>query len=65
MCVAVPFFPDPSLSNSKQHGKPLQILDMGETAIDKDTFEEYLNEMRQHYTADKVRLVISPNTVRC
>ena len=27
---------------------------MGETAIDEDTFEEYLNEMRDHYTADKV-----------
>ena len=27
---------------------------MGETAIDEDTFEEYLNEMKDHYTADKV-----------
>ncbi|CCM04945.1 uncharacterized protein FIBRA_07142 [Fibroporia radiculosa] len=35
------------------HGKPLQIVDMGETAIDEDTFNEYLVEMRQHYTADK------------
>lgn len=28
---------------------------MGETALDKETFDEYLNEMRDHYTADKVR----------
>lgn len=28
---------------------------MGETEIDEGTFEEYLNEMREHYTADKVR----------
>lgn len=28
---------------------------MGETAIDEETFNEYLEEMRQHYTADKVR----------
>lgn len=27
---------------------------MGETAIDEETFQEYLNEMREHYTADKV-----------
>lgn len=27
---------------------------MGETSIDEDTFEEYLTEMRDHYTADKV-----------
>lgn len=37
-----------------QHGRPLQIVDMGETAIDEETFNEYLEEMRQHYTADKV-----------
>lgn len=27
---------------------------MGETALDEDTFNEYLEEMREHYTADKV-----------
>ena len=30
---------------------------MGETAIDEDTFAEYLEGMRVHYTADKVRRV--------
>ena len=29
---------------------------MGETAIDEDTFNEYLEEIRQHYTADKVSI---------
>ncbi|TFY64170.1 hypothetical protein EVG20_g6040 [Dentipellis fragilis] len=38
-------------------GQPLQIVDMGETAIDEPTFEEYLSEMRQHYTADKYHLL--------
>ncbi|KAI0917382.1 hypothetical protein AcW1_007420 [Taiwanofungus camphoratus] len=38
-------------------GKPLQILDMGETALDEETFHEYLTEMRQHYTADKYHLL--------
>ncbi|KAH9080432.1 DUF862-domain-containing protein [Lactarius deliciosus] len=38
------------------HGQPLQILDMGETALDEEVFEEYLAEMRGHYTADKVCL---------
>ena len=28
---------------------------MGETALDEDTFDEYLIEMRNHYTAEKVR----------
>jgi hypothetical protein len=37
-----------------QHGQPASILDMGETAIDEQIFEEYLEEMREHYTADKV-----------
>lgn len=32
---------------------------MGETAIDEDTFNEYLQEMRQVYTADKVSSGIS------
>ncbi|KAA1479311.1 DUF862-domain-containing protein [Dentipellis sp. KUC8613] len=38
-------------------GQPLQLVDMGETAIDEPTFEEYLSEMRQHYTADKYHLL--------
>ena len=37
-----------------QVGQPLQILDMGETALDEQLLEEYLSEMREHYTADKV-----------
>jgi len=28
---------------------------MGETAIDEDTFDEYLVEMKNQYTAEKVR----------
>ncbi|CDO71680.1 hypothetical protein BN946_scf184915.g24 [Trametes cinnabarina] len=39
------------------HGKPLHIIDMGETAIDEETFNEYLAEMRNHYTADKYHLL--------
>lgn len=27
---------------------------MGQTALDEETFGEYLNEIREHYTADKV-----------
>jgi hypothetical protein len=27
---------------------------MGETALDEELFEEYLTEMREQYTADKV-----------
>lgn len=32
----------------------MQIIDVGETSLDEETFDEYLAEMREHYTADKV-----------
>lgn len=38
-----------------QHGQPLQVIDMGETMIDEETFDDYIQEMRQVYTAEKVR----------
>lgn len=37
----------------------MQVLDMGETALDEQIFEEYLVEMREHYTADKVWSILS------
>ena len=37
-----------------QHGQPLQVIDMGETAIDEEAFNDYINEMNDVYTADKV-----------
>ena len=43
---------------SSQHGQPLQVIDMGETALDEEIFEEYLAEMRDHYTADKVCFIL-------
>ncbi|KAI5122453.1 hypothetical protein M0805_008764 [Coniferiporia weirii] len=39
------------------HGRPLQVVDMGETAIDEDTFNDYLQEMNAVYTADKYHLL--------
>ncbi|KAJ1303148.1 hypothetical protein OPQ81_011349 [Rhizoctonia solani] len=39
------------------HGQPLQIIDFGETAIDEETFNDYLNEISEHYTADKYHLL--------
>jgi len=35
---------------------------MGETALDEDTFNEYLQEMKEHYTADKVSSLITGQT---
>ena len=32
---------------------------MGETALDEQIFEEYLAEMRDHYTADKVWFIFT------
>jgi hypothetical protein len=31
------------------------VIDIGETALDEDTFDEYLTEIKEHYTADKVK----------
>ncbi|KAI0087719.1 PPPDE putative peptidase domain-containing protein [Irpex rosettiformis] len=39
------------------HGRPLQVIDVGETAIDEPTFQEFLDDMREHYTADKYHLL--------
>ncbi|KAH0586619.1 hypothetical protein H2248_007839 [Termitomyces sp. 'cryptogamus'] len=46
-----------TLPGRSHHGAPLQIVDMGETAIDEETFGEYLAEMKEHYTADKYHLL--------
>ncbi|KIY63395.1 DUF862-domain-containing protein [Cylindrobasidium torrendii FP15055 ss-10] len=39
------------------HGAPLQVVDLGETAIDSETFDGYIEDLRQHYTADKYHLL--------
>lgn len=35
----------------------MKVVELGETALDEQTFEEYLSEMREHYTADKVSVI--------
>ncbi|KAF7359750.1 PPPDE peptidase domain-containing protein 2 [Mycena venus] len=42
-----------TLPGLSHRGQPVQIEDLGETEIDQETWEEYLEEMRDHYTADK------------
>jgi hypothetical protein len=55
MCVLCGYHSTREKTNSYgQHGQPLQIIDICETAIDEQLLEEYLLEMREHYTADKV-----------
>lgn len=41
------------------HGRPVKVVDLGETELDEETFEEYLNELRDHYRADKVGFSLS------
>jgi hypothetical protein len=43
------------LTDIDQYGRPVQILDMGYTDLDEETWKDYLDEMRLHYTAEKVR----------
>ncbi|THH06707.1 hypothetical protein EW146_g9529 [Bondarzewia mesenterica] len=47
------------------HGRPLQVIEVGETALDEDTLEEYLTEMREHYTADKAKFNCNSFTNDC
>ncbi|KAF8626145.1 hypothetical protein AX15_005039 [Amanita polypyramis BW_CC] len=46
-----------TLPGQSHHGSPLQTLDMGETSIDEDTFNDYIEGVRGHYTADKYHLM--------
>lgn len=46
-----------TLPGRSHHGAPLQVIDMGNTSIDEETFDEYLTEIRDHYTSDKYHLL--------
>lgn len=46
-----------TLPGRSHHGTPLQIIDLGETEIDEETFNEYIEEMKESYTADKYHLL--------
>ncbi|KAJ3733325.1 PPPDE putative peptidase domain-containing protein [Lentinula guzmanii] len=48
---------DITAPGQSHHGNPLHIIDLGTTALDEETFNEYLEEMREHYTADKYHLL--------
>lgn len=39
------------------HGNPVQKIELGTTQIDEATFEEYLDNMRDHYTGEKYHLL--------
>ncbi len=41
----------------RQHGNPVQKIELGTTQIDEATFEEYLDNMRDHYTGEKYHLL--------
>jgi len=36
---------------------PLKVVQLGETHIDKATFDEYLQSLREVYTAEKYHLL--------
>jgi desumoylating isopeptidase 1 len=42
---------------SSQFGRPLRVVELGESGIDEETFLEYINEMRSIYSADKYHLL--------
>ncbi|WWD09099.1 hypothetical protein V865_007219 [Kwoniella europaea PYCC6329] len=46
-----------SKPGSTHHGPPLHIIDVGETHIDEDTFNEYLQSLAEMYTPSKYHLI--------
>jgi hypothetical protein len=38
---------------------------MGETSIDEQTFVEYLDQIKEHYTADKVSVYFDARYLSC
>ncbi|EJC97999.1 DUF862-domain-containing protein [Fomitiporia mediterranea MF3/22] len=46
-----------TMPGQSHHGQPLQVIDMGETALDEETFNDYIQEMNSIYTADKYHLL--------
>ncbi|KAK7002115.1 PPPDE putative peptidase domain-containing protein [Favolaschia claudopus] len=46
-----------ALPGRSHHGQPLQVVPLGETAIDEATWEEYLQDLKDHYTAEKYHLL--------
>jgi len=45
------------LTTPSQFGRPLRVLELGESEIDEETFLEYISEMRSVYSADKYHLL--------
>ena len=46
--------PSRAIPTYSQYGRPMPIIGMGETALEKQIFEKYLAEMRRHCTPDNV-----------
>jgi hypothetical protein len=46
-----------SRPGTTHHGRPLQVLSMGETAIDPETFDEFIDGLRDRFTAEKYHLL--------
>lgn len=46
-----------SAPGTTQHGRPLEVVDMGETYLPLEVFVEYLESLRSEYTAEKYHLL--------
>lgn len=46
-----------AIPGQTHHGQPQQILDMGETELDEETFNEYIESLSEEYTAEKYHLM--------
>ncbi|CAO3672621.1 unnamed protein product [Umbelopsis vinacea] len=46
-----------SLPGSTHHGRPIQIVDMGETYLTEEIFIEYLNSISSSFSAEKYHLL--------
>jgi hypothetical protein len=46
-----------SVPGKTHHGEPVQIIDCGNTEIDKDTFNEYLLSLQDMYSPEAYHLI--------
>ncbi|KAF9917528.1 hypothetical protein BX616_000687, partial [Lobosporangium transversale] len=50
-----------AIPGTTHHGQPMERIDMGTTEIPQEVFMEFMDEMRQTYTADAYHLLVDNN----
>lgn len=54
-----------AIPGTTPHGQPIERVDMGETEIPQEVFMEFMDNMRETYTADAYHLLGESTTLTC